>query len=115
MDTNLTQEERIDQAVGDEVVRTPVEPVVPAFENTPAEVVDAPAEPIFPIIDVPFVKPVRKVKVERVKKIVEVPVEEAPDRRHFNCIPCGGDGLVKNGWKVDEVCPSCQGTGKVGQ
>ncbi len=84
MDTNLTQEERIDQAVGDEVVRTPVEPV-------------------------------RKVKVERVKKIVEVPVEEAPDRRHFNCIPCGGDGLVKNGWQVDEVCPSCQGTGKVGQ
>ena len=47
--------------------------------------------------------------------VPEVVAEEVPDRRHYNCIPCKGEGLVKNGWAVDEVCTECNGTGKVGQ
>lgn len=49
---------------------------------------------------------------KRSKKVEEtVPDPDFVDRSNFNCENCGGDGLVKNGFNVDEICPICQGKG----
>ena len=50
----------------------------------------------------------------RKKTIIEVPAEEVEDRRHYNCIPCQGEGLVLDNLKF-VICTECNGTGKVGQ
>lgn len=43
------------------------------------------------------------------------PVEEVQeDRSAFNCLPCGGDGIVEGGrLRQGELCSNCLGSGKV--
>jgi DnaJ-class molecular chaperone len=43
--------------------------------------------------------------------VSEVQVEE-PDRRHYNCDECKGDGLVEDNKKFVH-CSKCSGTGKL--
>ncbi len=60
-------------------------------------------------------QPLEETTPEEVK-VPEVQTEEVEDRRHYNCFPCKGEGLVFNdNTKQHEKCSECNGTGKVGQ
>lgn len=53
----------------------------------------------------------KEVKVTK-PKVAKVKVEEIEDRSAYNCVDCGGDGLVNDG-NGDTRCSKCGGTGKV--